>query len=217
MKPKRALRRFWMRAGIRLPEWLLDNELRAMRRMAEECAPDQVVIDLGAHVGKSAIEFAHVVREVHAFEPNPVNFAELQKQTGKYPNISIYPKAVAAQNGTTKLFFENAKPGRFYEGSTIVEGKSNVSYGKHFDVETMAIEDILQTIQSDNILIKMDIEGAEYIVLDALLASKHLDRIGKVYVECHVDRIPELKGPKEKVLAKAREIGFFDKIDFDWP
>jgi len=217
MKPKRIYRRLAMRFGYKLPQSALDKELAAMRRMAEACSPDDVVIDLGAHVGKASIEFAHVVREVHAFEPNPVNFAELRKQTRRYPKIKVYQQAVSSENGTTQLFFEEGKRGRFYEGSTIVGGKSNVSYSKHFDVETVAIADVIKNISSNSIVIKMDIEGAEYIVLDALLDSDAMTQIRKIYVECHVDRIPELAEPKQKVLEKAKAMGVIDKLDFNWP
>jgi FkbM family methyltransferase len=145
--------------------------------MAELFGKEDCVIDLGAHVGKSAIEFSHRVGEVHAFEPNPINFEELKRRTRRYKNITIFPKAVSAENGTTRLFYEEARPGRFYEGSTIVSGKLNVSYSHHFDVETVSIADILAQLRSDSVVIKMDIEGAEYVVLDAILESRHLDKI----------------------------------------
>lgn len=87
MKPKHVLRRALMRLGVRVPERLLDNDMRSMRRMAALYSKSDVVIDLGAHVGKSAIEFSHCVREVYAYEPNPINFAELSRRTRRYPNI----------------------------------------------------------------------------------------------------------------------------------
>ncbi|MEO0905810.1 MAG: FkbM family methyltransferase, partial [Pseudomonadota bacterium] len=128
MKPKHIIRNALMRLGVRLPEAFLEADMRGMRRMAQLFGKDDFVVDLGAHVGKSAIEFSHRVGQVYAFEPNPVNFAELERRTRRYQNIKTFQKAVSAENGKTQLFFEDAKPGRFYEGSTIVGGKSNVSY-----------------------------------------------------------------------------------------
>lgn len=217
MKPKHYLRLQALKAGIRLPDAWLDHEMLAMRRMAKVCSAVDVVIDLGAHIGKSAIEFSHVARKVIAFEPNPTNFAQMGLMTKRYRNIEIVNKAVSFEDGTTQLYFEDAKPGRFYEGATIVGGKSNVSYANHVDVETISAKTLLESVDAEQIVVKMDIEGAEYMVLDAILESDHLDRIKKIYVECHVDRIPDLAGPKEQVLAKARELGFIDRIDFEWP
>ena len=156
-------------------------------------------------------------KKVYAFEPNPLNFAELKRRTRNYSNIETFEQAVSHETGTVRLYFEEPKPGYFYEGATIVTGKSNVTYKQHFDVETTAISDLLAEIDSDRIVIKMDIEGAEYIVLDALLESGDLSRITKIYVECHVDRIPKLAEPKKRVLEKARALGVTDKLDFTWP
>lgn len=217
MKLKSVIRQRLLQYGIRVPTLLLDIDTRAMRPLARRHSKDDVVLDLGAHVGKAAIEFSHYVQKVYAFEPNPLNFAELKNCTRNYSNIEISERAVSDETGTTRLYVEDAKPGRFYEGATIVSGKSNVSYKKHFDVETTSILDLLEEIDSDSIVIKMDIEGAEYIVLDALLCAKDLNKIRKVYVECHVDRIPELAEPKQRVLEKARALGVTDKLDFTWP
>ncbi|WP_159086891.1 FkbM family methyltransferase [Loktanella sp. Alg231-35] len=217
MKLNHVLRNALIHLAIRLPDKLLEDDMRGMRRMAELYGKSDVVIDLGAHIGKSVIEFSHCVGKVYAFEPNPVNFEELKQRTRRYRNVSIYQKAVSSENGTTRLYFEDPKPGRFYEGSTIVGGKANVSYAKHFDVETASIADVLGDIDSNNIVIKMDIEGAEYVVLDAIFESGHLDKIKKIYVECHVDRIPELAEPKRLVMEKAERLNILEKLDFTWP
>lgn len=217
MKPKRVLRRALMQLGVRVPDKLLDNDMRSMRRMAQIYTKSDVVIDLGSHVGKSAIEFSHCVKEVYAYEPNPINFAELSRRTRRYSNIKIFQQAISHENGRTTLYYEDAKPGRFYEGATIVSGKSNVSYTRHFDVETVSIVDLLTKIDSGSVIIKMDIEGAEYIVLDALLNTGLLEKVRKIYVECHLDRIPELAEPKRRVLEKAAALGVLGKLDFTWP
>ncbi|MGR3511936.1 MAG: FkbM family methyltransferase [Paracoccaceae bacterium] len=217
MKLKRQIRRFWRRTGRPLPQGWLDKDTAQMRRMAQEVQPDDVVIDLGAHVGNASIEFAHRAKHVYAFEPNPRNFLELTHQTRRYPNITVSDEAVSNANGTTQLFYEDAKRGRHFEGATILEGKSNIGYQKSFDVKTVDVVDVLDRIGEPVSLIKMDIEGAEYVVLQALIDSGRLGEIGKVYVECHVDRIAGLQVAKDKVLADAEAAGWLDKLDFTWP
>lgn len=217
MKLKTLVRDKIRRAGYRVPGSLLDNDTSAMRRMAQLLGKDDVVIDLGAHVGNASIEFAHHARQVFSFEPNPHVFAELKARTKHYPNITIFNKAVSDQTGTTKLYFETPKPGRFYEGATIMQGKSNVGYGKYHDVETISISDVLDLIGEQVAVVKMDIEGAEYMVLDAMLASGRMAEIHKVYIECHVDRIAGLAEAKAKTLAAAQAAGVLEKLDFTWP
>ncbi|MEM9788524.1 MAG: FkbM family methyltransferase [Pseudomonadota bacterium] len=205
------------RIGWSVPDWALDEDAAAMRRMARLFSKDDVVIDLGAHIGKASIEFSHYARAVYSFEPNPHVFAELQRQVKNYPNIQIFNKAVSDQTGQMELYYEEPKPGRHYEGATIVSGKSNVTYDTHKTVDVISIAEVLDMVGGPNVVIKMDIEGAEYVVLDAILASDHLDRIKKIYVECHVDRIEGLAAAKEKTLATAAAAGVTDKLDFTWP
>ncbi|MDJ0637894.1 MAG: FkbM family methyltransferase [Paracoccaceae bacterium] len=217
MKIKRQIRRFWRRSGRKLPENWLDEDTAQMRRMAQELGPDDVVIDLGAHVGNASIEFAHCAKHVYAFEPNPRNFKELKAQTRRYSNISVFEEAVSDKQGEAKLFYENAKLGRHFEGATILSGKSNIGYDKSYNVKTVSILDVLDRIGEPVSLIKMDVEGAEYVILDALITSGRLAEIGKIYVECHADRIEGLQDAKDRTLAAAEAKGWLSKLDFTWP
>lgn len=84
--------------------------------MAKLIEKDDVVIDLGAHVGFASIEFALAGGQVYAFEPDPKNFCELRRNTRKYPKISIFEKAVSDTSGKAKLFFESPDPDKYFEG-----------------------------------------------------------------------------------------------------
>ncbi|MDJ0930822.1 MAG: glycosyltransferase [Breoghania sp.] len=66
-------------------------------------------------------------------------------------------------------------------------------------------------------LIKMDIEGMEYRVINALLDAGVMDQINMVYVEDHCNRIPDLSVQRDSTLAKIEKLGLTEKINFDWP
>lgn len=217
MKLRKLLRSYLLRAGVRLPYVLLDKDLRAFRRIAKLVGSNDIVIDLGAHVGFATIEFAHRACHVYAFEPNPENFSELRRNTRRYSNVTIFQNAVAGVTGSARLYYEPPKPGKFFEGATIINGKSNIGYSHFFDVEAIAVDEVLDQIGTNVALIKMDIEGAEYIVLDALIASGRMDQVGKVYIECHADRVPHLADAKARTLAAAASAGVLEKLDFNWP
>jgi hypothetical protein len=61
-------------------------------------------------------------------------------------------------------------------------------------------------IEGDNILLKLDCEGAEY---DILLTATHeeMNRINEVVLEIHTDLHPKFKG-KEILENKLKEFGF---------
>lgn len=216
MKPKTFLRRALTKAGLPVPFALLDSSTRPMRKLALTLSRNDIVIDLGAHIGEATVEFARRAGHVHAFEPNPTNFVQLAARTSRLPNVTIHQKAVSETTGTANLFFENPKPGKFYEGSTIVDGKSNVTYEKSIKVDSISIVDVLNAIDGPVTFIKMDIEGAEYRVLEALIKSGLMAKVGMAYYECHADRIPELVAEKVRVLDMARAAGVYDKLDLTW-
>lgn len=216
MNPKRPLQRFFRVRGIPLPGWLLDNKTRLMREMAQEVGKDDIVIDLGAHIGNATIEFALRAKHVHAFEPNRENFRELATQTKAYPNVTVHEKAVSDQNGTIKLYYEKGSIGEYFKGSTIVQGKPNIGYENAYDVEMVSIVDVVDDIGEPISLIKIDIEGAEYKVIKALITSGRIEKVDRIFAECHADRIAGLQEEKDEVLELARKANCLDKISLDW-
>lgn len=216
MKLKSKIQMYVRRLGLRVPVFLLDSSTRDMRLLANTLTKDDLVIDFGAHVGNATTEFARRAKHVHAFEPNPIIFEVLQRQTKLYPNVTLHNKAISDVSAKVDLFYENIKPGKHFEGSTIVSNKSNVSYCNKVTVDAVDVSSFIESLGESVTCVKMDIEGAEYKVLDRLLETKHINRIGKLYIECHVDRIEGLADKKKKTIEAAKAAGVFDKLDFEW-
>lgn len=66
---------------------------------------NRVCLDIGAHIGIYACNYASKFEQVHSFEPVPRLFELLEKNTQKFPNITTYNKAVS----------DNANPLVMYE------------------------------------------------------------------------------------------------------
>lgn len=212
-----ALRARMRTAGYRLPDWLLRDDEPFMRQVSRGLTRDDVVIDLGAHIGAASIEFSHHAGQVYAFEPHPQIFRILARNTRKYRNIEAIEKAVSDRTGRAQLFFEPPKDAKPFEGSTLVTDKSNLSYDHAVTVECIALAEFVQSLDRDVALIKMDVEGAEYRILAALLETPAIHRIQKIFVEDHCDRVPGLADERAAVEARAAELGVSDKLDFTWP
>ena len=188
-----------------------------MRRVARTLSRGDIVLDLGAHTGIAAIEFSHCAGRVYAFEPHPDIFAALQRNTRAYPRIVPVRKAVSDTTGTAQLFFEPpARPG-FFEGSTLVTTKSNLSYANAHEVETVALAEFILSLDRDVALIKMDVEGAEYRILSALIETPAIARVREIHVEDHCDRVAGLAEERAAFEARAAALGVLDRFDFGWP
>jgi len=204
------------RNGIKPPAILLDDGETFARNVASRLSSTDVVIDLGAHVGVMSMEFARHAGKVYAFEPHPSAFKQLKKNTARMKNVVPINKAVSVETGTAQLFSVPTRYGRVTEGSSLSVDKTNISKDHVFEVETVSLAQFIESLDSEVKLIKMDIEGAEYDIIESLLDSNVIHKIGIVYVEDHCDRIPGLSTKRDASLARIRAMGVEEKFDFTW-
>ena len=131
----------------------------------KEIKRENVVLDIGAHIGYYTLIFAKLVGKngkVYAFEPEPTNFDLLKKnvEINGYKNVVLINKAVSNKNGKTKLYLgkENTADHRIY--------KSDDSR-KFIEIETVKLDDYFKNHRKVD-FIKMDVQGAEYSVLQGM-------------------------------------------------
>ena len=121
-----------------------------------------VVVDIGAHIGKYTIEAAIIVGEqgkIIAVEPLPSNFNILKKniKINKLRNIAAFN--LAAWHNNCRL--------TFYIGRSSAQGGAMKDFGQGtLEVEGRSMDDLLNKCDIIKIdWIKMDVEGAEYEAL----------------------------------------------------
>jgi FkbM family methyltransferase len=124
---------------------------------------NDVVVDVGAHIGKYALSSAKVVGNegtVLAVEPHPINYRTLVRNIELNKIRNVIPVNLAAWNMDTKLKFFVAK-------STAQHSiKTNAGLGS-FEVEARALDHVLSAYDRID-WIKIDVEGAEYETLCGL-------------------------------------------------
>ena len=141
------------------------------------------VIDAGAHIGYYALMAAHRLRQVgaglvFAFEPHPINFADLQrnKQLNNMSNLIPIQKAVADQTTRMRLFSNSGLRG----GSVCNSLKQFSAHDISYEIECTTLDDFMDTHKEAKIgLIKLDVEGAE---LPALRGAQRLIERDKPYI-----------------------------------
>ena len=133
--------------------------------------PDEI-IDIGAHVGFWAKDFAKKCKKLHCFEPHPINFECLQKNLNNLDDDSadvilykcalgdihqpVYMHFIEHNTGETHVAEELRES--FYNG-TYVEGKANAE---------------MYTLDSFNLspdFIKIDVEHYEMKVLKGAIET----------------------------------------------
>lgn len=213
---KTKLRRRLKDRGIRLPWFLMRDNDRRVRQLAKKLQPGDVFVDLGAHVGEVSIECARRGAEVYAFEAHPGIFQTLRERTTKYPNIHVFNEAVCDEDGEVTLYFRPPKRPGHYQGSTLAEGKADLDYQQSVKVPALRLSAILDRIGKPVRLVKMDVEGVEYRVLQKLIDEGRAGELAEVHVECHADKVEGLPAQKARVLAALEAAGLSDRYHFDW-
>ena len=150
-----------------------------------DLGPDSVVVDGGAFVGEWVTKISdRYGSTVHAFEPGSGFFARLEGAIGDRPKVHAHEYGLGATDATARLALDG--PGSsIYTDSLPVGAGGRASMG---EVEVQ-IRDVAAAFDELGLvgidLLKLNIEGAEYDVLDRLDQSGWLPRIDQVLVQFH--------------------------------
>jgi FkbM family methyltransferase len=125
--------------------------------------PDAVLIDVGAWIGPLSLYASPRVARVIALEPDPIAHAELVDNVAdNAPNVEIWNAAINLTQGELKLF----APKGFGNSETTSSGE-----GEAVTVKTVTFAEIDAAVGvGAPVVLKVDIEGHEYRVLDAMIA-----------------------------------------------
>ncbi len=141
-----------------------------------------IIFDCGANIGVSVLYFKALYPKstIIAFEPNPNLFALLEKNVldNQLKDVYIHQVALSATNEEIS-FFINDNLGSFLSSKFQHRGGDN-----EIRVKAEQLSGYIKRYPNIDLL-KMDIEGAEYEVIQELNEKNLLDAVQKFIVEYH--------------------------------
>jgi len=177
-----------------------NRTLADFRRIVDTLGPGDIAIDLGANAGEITQELARSGAEVHAFEPDPETFARLQGAVAGFDNVVLHNKAAGGEAGLVPIL----RPASWYEGRepsaskavSVVRDQRTEGFVPAGSVEIIDFAAFLNALPRPATLVKVDIEGSEWALLDRVMAEAR-DQFDAMFVETHerFDRsvLPRLK------------------------
>ena len=151
------------------------------------------------------------------FEPTRKHHESLDRIVEQTAGRFTYHKRAMAAAAGPLRFFESVASvsGSFMTGHIHVRRDETTTY----HVATTSIDGIFELLNVERIdVLKLDIEGAEYEVLESV-SHAALDRVGQLIVEFHDHCVPECTpGRTRAIIDRLRSAGFrvfgWDGIDF---
>lgn len=163
--------------------WLL----REYKRAEFDIKNDDIIIDIGAHIGLFALYSSQFCKDgkIYCFEPIRENFEMLKAniELNGIKNIVATNAAVSSNNGVVTVYINDDEAGH----------SMHVIGAKSVQVDSISLQRIIDShdvTQCD--FLKLDCEGEEYEIIDSLPAE-YFDRIKKICIEYHfADTKPDL-------------------------
>jgi FkbM family methyltransferase len=154
----------WLRDANPVDNTLGDVHVVAEQRAYEllPIAPDDTVLDVGAHVGAFTrlIALPRGASCVVCVEPDPENLALLHRNVDDEPAVTVLEGAVVNDDRPVVELYRNRRASTMHT-TVPTRGRDAVQ------VTAYAFADLLSLYSPE--VVKMDIEGGEYALMDVLM------------------------------------------------
>lgn len=167
------------------------------------------VVDVGANIGIFT-EFLirnKIARKVYSIECDEVALNDLKRNYEFNDNVKVIGKALSHSNDPITFYHcpENSVISSTIPPTKVAHHRAGLLGSCEIKVETITIKDLVKELGHINLL-KIDIEGAEYKVIEDLdpLTCKYIDNL---FIECHFFE-SDYKEKYASLLSKVKSIGY---------
>jgi FkbM family methyltransferase len=196
---------------LRIPDWkwilkwrilypirhgrLYGADYEASVRRALTSLSGDVFWDVGANTGYYALRLSPRFRQVRAFEPNPdaVKILKNKIAKGRIQNVTVEPLALGDSVGISRLYlFTHVREKTVGSRNSLIKDSSicrddspndKTITTPSIEVETTTADVLLGPGKVD--LMKIDVEGAEFMVLRGASRALSQGRIHRLVIELH--------------------------------
>lgn len=183
---------------------IVEREQKAA--VLEALREDDVLYEIGAHIGSWTVFLAQRLArgEVHAFEPDGPNRKQLAANLAlnELRNVSIHDCAISDRSGRAEFaVFAGERDARH---SLVIAD----DFDRTIEVDTLRLDDVPERLGiPEPTALKIDVEGAEGLVLAGADSVLGRPALRLIYVELHA-RMAHTGWTRERVLERLLEVGF---------
>ena len=180
-----------------LPEmaaWFAAKGDTTYRLQYNALGPDSVVFDLGGYEGKWSMDiFCRYAPNIYIFEPIPAYCREIRTRFEHNPKVNVFEFGFGAAEGEELLHLGD-------DASSVLHGGGDTIRVAMQKISRFILENDISAID----LVKINIEGSEYDVIQDLYDASLLDRVKNLQIQFH-DFVPEAEAKLQKTHAILRK------------
>lgn len=186
----------------RVIPWFRDEGDKTLR-LNYDLDENSLVFDLGGYKGQWASDiYGMYCCWIHVFEPVEEFAQKIKRRFSKNRKIIVHQFGLADKNQTTKSGLDQDTSSIFKPGGRLVEAK------------LVRAADFMQKNNIQVIdLMKINIEGAEYDLLEHLIETGMVHRIVNIQVQFH-DFVPNAE---QRMLSIQKELGKTHFLTYQYP
>jgi FkbM family methyltransferase len=167
---------------------------------------NSIVLDIGSWSGVLTLYAAKIAKEVHALDPDPVCFSELETNVALNPGIAEKIKTYQTAISDTKEIVRLSAREAYGQSSTSILSRKRDTENS-VEIETVSLFDFIEASKIDTVdFIKMDVEGAEFQILQTIGKALKKLKHPTLYVSFHYGFL------NEHLYNKHIPSGFLNKV-----
>ena len=192
----------WKKNYFSKIEELTNNEIKNIRQVVERSGKKKCIfIDCGVNDGKVLSNFVSKLTNTKfiGFEVQSELVLIAKKRFKANKSVKIYEAGVGGETGLSTIYLPNSWGENFRGGTSILSNKiPSDKIDSECEVLLINFVDYLSSVRKKNpdanIIVKMDIEGAEYEIIDSLHSAYLYNKISLIdylMIEFHPEVLVE--------------------------
>ena len=174
--------------------WFAADGDATYRLRYSNLGPDSLVFDLGGYEGKWSMDiFCRYAPSIYIFEPIPAYCREIRARFEHNPKVKIFEFGFGATEGEERFHLGD-------DSSSLLRGEGETIQVSMKKISRFILDNNIPSID----LIKINIEGSEYDVLQDLHDAALLERVRNLQIQFH-NFVPDAEEKLEKTHAMLRK------------